>query len=83
MDILCNKVIILWLDYIKDLGKSKCSIVTSLRYVSIIFYVIYLRFFEKKILLMLAKETIYRVAYKLNLEVYSVQKNRKFLIQGD
>lgn len=46
--------------------------VTSLKYTNVIFYVIYLKFLEKKVLSMSIKKTVYKMAYKLNLEAYSV-----------
>ncbi len=57
--------------------------VTSSRYASVIFYVIYLEFLRREVFSMSAKETVYKVAYKLGLEAYSVRGSRKFSIQAN
>lgn len=55
--------------------------VINLRYTSIISYLIYLKFFEKKILSTLAKKKVCKTAYKFGLKVYLVQESKKLLIQ--
>lgn len=72
MDILCNKIITLWPNYIEYSKKLKYKMITNTKFDRIIFYIIYLKLFGKEILSILAKKTIYKMAYKLGLKAYIV-----------
>lgn len=46
--------------------------IINLRYIRVIFYIIYFKIFEKQILLILVKKIFYKIAYELNLKIYSI-----------
>lgn len=78
IDILSNKIIMQWLNYIKYLKKLKYNIVTSSKYANIIFYIIYLKNFRRKILSLSIKKQSIKQFIKLVKKYIMLEKAEKY-----